>query len=167
MSKPEQKLTAWLVDFCTQMSNTQSSLMISRWRKPEMSKTVLLIIGSFQISIFMNGESTVKTKILIWHILQVILHLHTLSRENPGESRIRRDIKKLNISLFYWIAWHQVVTKEESLALKIEIIHLPVSECVMIFKNRGYICLHLFKMSTWSILKYCKKATIGSYLWLI
>lgn len=44
----------------------------------EMAKTVLLIIDSFQISMFMTGENTVKTKILILHAFQLILHLHTV-----------------------------------------------------------------------------------------
>lgn len=44
----------------------------------EMAKTGLLIIDSFQISMFITGESTVNTKILIWHAFQLILHLHTV-----------------------------------------------------------------------------------------
>jgi len=65
MSKPEQKLTAWLVDFCKQMSNRDFFNDFKVMETKEMSKTVWLFSGSFHISIFMNGESTVKPKILL------------------------------------------------------------------------------------------------------
>lgn len=56
-------LAHWLLH--TDVKHTEFINDFKVTKTKEMAKTVLLIIDSFQISMFMTGESTVKTKILI------------------------------------------------------------------------------------------------------
>lgn len=95
MSKPEHKLTA---DLLTSAHRCQTQEFINDFKvteTKELSKTVLLIIASFPIisQVFLWMKKAQLNQKPYFDIHYLILHLHTVSRENSGEPGTCRHVK--------------------------------------------------------------------------